>query len=204
MFYGIGNMPLIDFWLDTYDTVLWESVGFGEFTPYTTGDTRDGTTGTIRLAGSGRYDEWLMQTEAVFDRGSAITGIVTGFFDGKLDWFLVTPNGEVEHLQKLVDATEDQPEMPSVFAVHGNYPNPFNPSTSITFDLPEAASVSVQVFDATGRMVHHTEEATLPAGASHAVHVNAAAWSSGLYLYRVIARGRTSSWTGSGRMVLVK
>ncbi|MFV1981333.1 MAG: T9SS type A sorting domain-containing protein [Rhodothermia bacterium] len=102
---------------------------------------------------------------------------------------------------------DGEPEIPSDFSIHGNYPNPFNPATSITFDLPEAASVSVQVFDVTGRMVMQTPEETFSAGAGHVVRVNATAWNSGLYLYKVIAQARTSPrlvGVGTGRMMLVK
>jgi hypothetical protein len=125
-----------------------------------------------------------------------------------VDWFYVTPNGDAVAEEvtcpAVGTATEEETEIPTTFAIQGNYPNPFNPSTSIVFDLPADASVSVEIYDATGRMVFKSEETHYPVGAGHAVHVDATAWSSGLYLYKVIARGRTSSWTGSGRMVLVK
>jgi hypothetical protein len=43
--------------------------------------------------------------------------------------------------------------IPEVFALHDNYPNPFNPSTTIRYDLPEAADVSLVVYDMLGREV---------------------------------------------------
>ena len=42
-------------------------------------------------------------------------------------------------------------EIPADLALHGNYPNPFNPSTRIQFDLPERAQVTLQVLDLLGR-----------------------------------------------------
>ena len=67
---------------------------------------------------------------------------------------------------------EDQPEtgdvVPSVFALHGNYPNPFNPMTSIKFDLPKEAHVSVTVYDVAGRLVKTLVDEVRPA-ATHTV-----------------------------------
>jgi len=43
--------------------------------------------------------------------------------------------------------------LPVVYALHGNYPNPFNPLTSITYDLPKQSTVKITIFDVRGRMV---------------------------------------------------
>ena len=48
-------------------------------------------------------------------------------------------------------AVDEPEEIPAAFALHGNYPNPFNPSTNIVFDLPETADVTLEVFDLLGR-----------------------------------------------------
>ncbi len=67
---------------------------------------------------------------------------------------------------------QDQPEsgdsVPSVFALHGNYPNPFNPMTSIKFDLPKEAHVKVTVYDVAGRLVKTLVDEVRPA-ATHTV-----------------------------------
>ena len=47
----------------------------------------------------------------------------------------------------------DQTELPERFVLHGNYPNPFNPHTTILVDLPMSATVTVEVFDVLGRTV---------------------------------------------------
>ncbi|MDD1475259.1 T9SS type A sorting domain-containing protein, partial [Dolichospermum sp. ST_sed4] len=44
-------------------------------------------------------------------------------------------------------------EIPEVFALYNNYPNPFNPITTIGFDIPKSSFVSLKVFDILGREV---------------------------------------------------
>jgi Zn-dependent metalloprotease len=50
-----------------------------------------------------------------------------------------------------IDASSEL--VPNSFALHGNYPNPFNPETTISFDVPFASSVSIIVYDVLGREV---------------------------------------------------
>ncbi len=94
--------------------------------------------------------------------------------------------------------------VPERFAVLGNYPNPFNPTTTVRVDLPQPARVQVAVFDVLGRRVLTTTPRDLEAGAARAVSVDAGALASGLYVYRVIARSATETFVGSGRMTVVK
>ncbi|MFU8845020.1 MAG: S8 family serine peptidase, partial [Bacteroidales bacterium] len=47
----------------------------------------------------------------------------------------------------------EMPDLPDEFALKNNYPNPFNPSTTIRYDLPERADVRLEVFDMLGRRV---------------------------------------------------
>src|SRR5690606_22396137 len=75
--------------------------------------------------------------------------------------------------------------LPQAFRLHGNYPNPFNPSTTLRFDLPEASDVHVEVFDLLGRRVLTTSPRSLPAGASRTLSLDAGTLASGAYLYRI-------------------
>ncbi|ARA93673.1 hypothetical protein AWN76_011195 [Rhodothermaceae bacterium RA] len=77
---------------------------------------------------------------------------------------------------------EAGPELPRVAVLHPNYPNPFNPRTTIRFDLPEAAVVRLAVYDLLGRPVATLLDGLTPAG-SHTVTVDARRWASGVYLY---------------------
>ena len=95
-------------------------------------------------------------------------------------------------------------DVPHEFALIGNYPNPFNPTTTIRFDVPEATKVRLEVYDIMGRRVATLVNNELQAG-RHEVSWNAQndaglSVSSGLYLYRLEA----GSFTATSRMVLSK
>jgi hypothetical protein len=74
--------------------------------------------------------------------------------------------------------------LPEFVALDENYPNPLNPTTTISYDLPEAQNIKLQVFDITGRLVE-----TLYSGYKEAGHWdvtwNAGDQSSGIYIYRL-------------------
>jgi len=85
------------------------------------------------------------------------------------------------------------------FALEQNYPNPFNPTTNISFTLPEASDVSLEVFNMQGQRVAAIAGGTMAAG-SHNVSFDAANLSSGIYLYRLTA----GAFTATNKMMLVK
>lgn len=95
-------------------------------------------------------------------------------------------------------------EIPGTFALDGNYPNPFNPTTTIQFDLPESADVEVQIFDMIGRQVMSVPSHTIAAGAKRSIQLNASQLASGSYFYRVVAKMSDSVAIDTGRMTLVK
>ena len=102
-----------------------------------------------------------------------------------------------------IDAVEVV-ELPETFALQGNYPNPFNPTTTVQFDLPETADVEIHVFDMVGRQVMALPSQTIQAGTKRSVQLNASQLASGSYFYRVIAKMESKTLVESGRMMLVK
>ncbi len=89
--------------------------------------------------------------------------------------------------------------LPTAFALEPNYPNPFNPVTTIRFALPEASAVRLAVYDLLGREVSVLAEGTYPAGA-HIVTWRAGDAPSGIYLYRLEA----GAFVSARRMLLIK
>jgi hypothetical protein len=80
-----------------------------------------------------------------------------------------------------------------------NFPNPFNPSTVIGFNLQSSHVTSLTVYDMLGREVAVLVNGSMPAGA-HSVTFDASGLSSGTYIYRLEAGGQVLT----RRMTLVK
>jgi len=80
-------------------------------------------------------------------------------------------------------------EMPEAFALYSNYPNPFNPSTTIEYDLPQLSNVELKVYDMLGNEVQTLVSGERPAG-KYRVQFSSAGLPSGLYFYRLRAGER--------------
>jgi len=78
-------------------------------------------------------------------------------------------------------------------------PNPFNPSTAISYQLSAASHVSLRIFDTAGRLVTELIKGWRDAGA-HEVTFDGSGLASGIYVYRLEA----GQYTASGKMVLMK
>ena len=85
---------------------------------------------------------------------------------------------------KMVNPGIDPNYVPVEFALKGNYPNPFNPLTTIAFDLPTDGRVKMDIFNITGRKVATLIDSDMSAG-SYEMIWNAAHHSSGVYIVRV-------------------
>ena len=96
-------------------------------------------------------------------------------------------------------AVEDSPDVPTAYRLGANYPNPFNPATTISYDLPERARVHLTVHDMLGREIRVLVDETQPAG-TYATSFDANSLPSGLYLYRL----RAGNFDKTGTMMLVK
>ena len=116
----------------------------------------------------------------------------------------VDKNGMTFLPDVITGVETERAELPTEFALHGNYPNPFNPSTRIQFDLPETAQVRVQIVDMLGREVMSLPAQEFEAGANQSMEIHAMNLASGTYLYRMIATGAEGRHVKTGRMTLVK
>ncbi|MFQ3597171.1 MAG: T9SS type A sorting domain-containing protein [Chloroherpetonaceae bacterium] len=101
----------------------------------------------------------------------------------------------------VVSATSSapMPSRPAGFELAQNFPNPFNPSTTIQFTIPQDDAVRLKVFDASGREVQTLVNGRTSKG-THTVSFNAANLASGVYLYRL----ETSTFSETKKMLLVK
>lgn len=89
--------------------------------------------------------------------------------------------------------------LPNYFRLDQNYPNPFNPSTNISFELPEAATVSLRIYNLLGQEVAVLANGKYSAG-QHNVLFQSGNLSSGIYIYRL----ETGKQTATKKMILIK
>ncbi|MFQ5570807.1 MAG: DUF4397 domain-containing protein [Rhodothermales bacterium] len=104
----------------------------------------------------------------------------------------------------VTTATSEAAEVPTAFALHANYPNPFNPRTQIRYALPEHAAVRLDIFDALGRRVRTLVDVNQAAG------IYTVAWDgrndagtpvvSSVYFYRIVA----GDFVETRKMLLLK
>jgi len=116
-------------------------------------------------------------------------------------WALLDPNTKLTGV-KIDPASQ----LPKEFALIGNYPNPFNPTTTIQFAMPEEAAVTLQVYDLLGRLVSRQVLGRQSAGMQE-VSFDATRIGSGVYFYRlemVSAKAKKTLRTSVGKMLVIK
>ncbi len=163
-------------------------------------------------AGSGirEYGIFVQRNDGPFElwkESRETSGIFRGEPDTHYGFFAMSIDrvGNVEPGKTQAEAftpgtvSASEIDLPQVFALHANYPNPFNPVTVIPFDLPEDAHVRLSVYDVLGRRVQTLVSADMQAG-RHTRNFDAARLSSGTYLVRMEA----GSFTSTRKILLVK
>jgi hypothetical protein len=81
-------------------------------------------------------------------------------------------------------STEQETWLPTEITLHQNFPNPFNPSTTISFSLPAAQPVTLSIYDVMGRRIAQLVNEQKSAG-THTVQFDASGLASGMYFYRL-------------------
>ena len=132
-------------------------------------------------------NSYAMRTWVITERGGGSGASVYGYLDANA---------------VIGVAVEDEGTLPETLTLLGNYPNPFNPTTSIRYALPATGEVSIQVYDLLGRLVADLAPGVQPAG-THEMRFDASGFASGLYFYRVQTDGAAGAGK-IGRMVLLK
>lgn len=94
---------------------------------------------------------------------------------------------------------EEASNAPREYKLYNNYPNPFNPETTIRYSLAAGSHVSLKIYDMLGREVITLVDGEKAAGV-HSIKFNAASLSSGIYIYRITA----GSFTDLKKLMLLK
>ncbi len=91
-------------------------------------------------------------------------------------------------------------ELPDVFKLHQNFPNPFNPTTKIKFSVPKTSFISIKIYNILGSEIATLTNAQLQSG-TYEADWSADMFSSGVYFYKLIADGKIID---TKKMILIK
>jgi hypothetical protein len=89
--------------------------------------------------------------------------------------------------------------MPTCYELGQNFPNPFNPSTTIRYGLPQKSVVHLSIFNTLGQQVAQIVNGDRDAG-YHEVRLDGSTLSSGVYFYRL----RAGDFTETKRLLLLR
>ena len=204
---GIGTHAVseIDFLLNK----AWD-----RFTSYVGVDQEVGTLGSVEFSvltdGVKKYDSGLMTGRSRPQSVNLdVTGVDTlslcvgdggdGINYDHADWC------DAEVTRTSTGITGSDSRIPSSFSLKTSYPNPFNPSTTISYVLPSKCVVTLDVYDILGRRVATLLSRVTEASGAHSVTWNADDRSSGVYVCRLtMSQANGKQYMVSSKMVLLK
>jgi sugar lactone lactonase YvrE len=152
-----------------------------------------------------RYDNTFSQPAELVSNGHSGPADI---FYNQLDNILAVPNYYSNRVNFIpitpVDVDEVYGRMPLAVALLQNFPNPFNPSTTIRYKLPEGSKVSLKIYNLLGKEIVELVNEFQPAG------LNTSKWDgkdkngysvcSGIYLYSLISK----NFSHTKKMLLIK
>ncbi|CAN5617492.1 hypothetical protein BH10BAC5_BH10BAC5_02410 [soil metagenome] len=93
--------------------------------------------------------------------------------------------------------------IPQSFTLYQNFPNPFNPTTTIRFDIAKLSDVKIIIYDIVGKEQQILEQARFHPG-SYTVNFDAGKLSSGIYYFKMFAKSNIDEYTETKKMTLIK
>jgi hypothetical protein len=141
------------------------------------------------------------------------------FWQGDFNWYWHTVDDRIEFfnfqyfhkLSKLTTGTLTylafnvgvsdikSSDLISEFIIHQNFPNPFNPTTTIKYHIPELCFVTINIYDVLGNEITTLVNEERPAGA-YTIQFDSNGLSSGTYFYRI----KAGSFIKTKKMVLLR
>lgn len=157
--------------------------------------------------------DWPVAADLSYSNSAYLTAGLNDSPLGDLNWF---PTDKAQWEQQREDeyaflgnalnsgtvttSSETVADRPTRVKLNQNFPNPFNPSTVIQFELAQASDVSINVFDAAGRKVATVVDNVFRQSGTHNVRFDAGSLSSGVYFYQLTAGNQILT----GKMTLIK
>jgi len=162
--------------------------------------------------------QWKGNTVDIPNMGSAGDIVTAGYFnEGDVPTFkllkqstgkIITLEGNIPSwsdngIYSIGELYEKQP-IPELFVLNKAYPNPFNPTTTIGFGLPDQSEIIIEIYNLYGKRVETLVNKSMPAGYSSIVW-NADKLSSGLYFVKLSAHSlKGIKYTSIQKLMLVK
>ena len=180
---------------DTIDYLLYAGTG-----TYPKVDVYDTTSTTVLIP----YQAFLENTFEQIPMVSRATVRFSVYAHDGTDSVKVTGDDRVVYVNRYEYLSTVDDQIPTDFALHENYPNPFNPTTTLRFDLPEMSDVNVVIYNMLGQKVRTFNMNSISAG-SHSIKWNATndlgdPVGAGVYLYQLQAK----DFVKTRKMVLLK
>ncbi|MBI4809906.1 MAG: T9SS type A sorting domain-containing protein, partial [Ignavibacteriales bacterium] len=179
----------------------------------------------------GQYDEVteakVFAESSVYSNLAATVDSINRAFEGPLDTLYFADSlvfkgykmlSEVSYLRAnpsaipavIIPMQGGVPQEPVAYALYQNYPNPFNPITTIQFDLPEEAIVTLKVYNMLGQEIATLLDREEMAEGMQEVEFSAETLASGIYFYRLVAEGidedgaQLGSYQTVKKMILIR
>ncbi len=118
---------------------------------------------------------------------STVSGAFSGLMlniENPLDMLTVTSGAFLVSMPEMLEINYQNGDLPTDFALMENYPNPFNPMTTIEYEIQRSGFVNLSVFDIQGREVSSLVNGYQSLG-WHTINWDGSGFSSGIYLYRL-------------------
>lgn len=161
----------------------------------------NGNTTSLTMRGTDDWTNYVSDSVGVSLNESFSNTIrfeTTGNDFGNLDEITIIPEAIT-----AVEAEDNENNLPTEFQLYQNYPNPFNPQTTISFDLPEAASVRINVYDINGQLVRKLVDEKYHAG-THRITFEGTNLASGVYFLNSLMNSASGKKMFTKKIILLK
>ena len=172
-------------------------------------DPRDYSVYTILIATDSLFLNIVTTVNALADTSFTITNDLSN--NAQYWWKVIavdtdslTTESPVHNFTVGYVSTDPETALPTEYALHANYPNPFNPSTTIKYDLPEAGLVHLTIYNQLGQPIRTLISREEAAGFKSIIwdgrNERGKQVSTGIYLYRM----RVNEFSQTKKMILMK
>jgi uncharacterized protein (TIGR02145 family) len=199
------HLPTSDEWIELENFLGGSSVAGGKMKDTIAGYWNDPNTGANNSSGfsalpAGEFDAYynpnvfrLLNEYAVFWTSTQVSNlkarerylVYNSSASSIYDWFKVM-NYSIRCIKDDLTGIEDESTTPEEFKLMQNFPNPFNPTTKISYSIPHKSFVTLKVYDPLGRIVSELVGEEKETG-RYELDFNAVDLSSGVYFYKIEA-----------------